>query len=142
MSSCCTRTSRSISFPENAYLSIPAIDAGGGKLRALGVNVFPEAMRGFNEGFGDWDLTGDSSMTNATLAKLVSSDGERALTVQFGEQSQQVLVPPGTPITTFGAAQGRTVDVGEKVVIFAKVAGGTLSGKFVGVHESGELPPI
>ena len=39
-----------------------------GKLHALEVLIFPEAMRGTGEGERAWDLTPDSLMTNATVA--------------------------------------------------------------------------
>ncbi|TDF42206.1 hypothetical protein EYS14_05095 [Alteromonadaceae bacterium M269] len=131
-------------IPKNAYLSIPSIPAGKNKRRALGINIFPEAMRGFNEGLGDWDLTSDSKMTNATLAQVVNSstkDG-RELVVSFGAEKQQVIVPQHTQITTFGPVDNYEIKKGHNVVIFAQVAGGKLAGKFVGVHENGELPPI
>lgn len=129
-------------IPKGAYLSIPSVPTGNNKRRALGVNVFPEAMRGFNKGIGDWDLTADSKMTNATLAKLVSSNSQREIIIRFGDDSQTIQVPPNTQITTFGPVDNRKLKIGQKIVVFAKVAGGNLSGKFVGIHENGKLPPI
>ena len=131
-------------IPKNAYLSIPSIPAGPNKRRALGINIFPEAMRGFNEGLGDWDLTSDSKMTNATLAQVVNAKTQngRELIVSFGDDKQHVLVPEQTQITTFGPTDTVSIKVGQQIVIFAQVAGGKLSGKFVGIHENGELPPI
>ena len=131
-------------IPSNAYLSIPSVPAGPNKRRALGINIFPEGMRGANEGLSDWDLTSDSKMTNATLAKVISTNGKnnRELLVSFAGETQQILVPEGTQITSFSPTDKITITVGQKVVIFAQVADGKLTGGLVGIHENGELPPI
>lgn len=138
---------RSIDFgaiPANAYLSIPSVPGPNNLRRALGINVFPEAMRGFHEGIGDWDLAANSKMTNATLAQAVkqTTGTKRTLTVKFGQEQQEILVPLATPITTFGPSQDHQINLGDKVVVFAAVEAGTITGQFVGVHENGQLPPI
>ncbi|MEL6299423.1 MAG: hypothetical protein AAFQ45_12710 [Pseudomonadota bacterium] len=136
---------RDIAFsevPKNAYVAVPSIAAPDGARRALGLIVFPEKMRGLNEGFKAWDLGTESKMTNATLAKVTDKGGERVLTVTYGATSQKVLVPRYVPITTFAPAPDRKLEVGLNVVIFADDKTGALTGKFVGVHENGDLPPI
>lgn len=128
--------------PDNAYVAIPSIAAGDGERRALGLVVFPEAMRGTDEGFKDWDLTPESGMTNASVARITSRGGENILTVTFGGEEQTVYVPPTAPITTFAPAPDLSVETGLNVVIFADDAGGALSGRFIGIHENGSLPPL
>lgn len=128
--------------PENAYLAIPSIAAGDGQRRALGLVVFPEAMRGMDEGFKGWDLTPESGMTNATLAQVSARGGENILKVTYGEVEQTVFVPPTAPVTTFAPAPDMAVAAGQNVVIFADNSGGAVSGKFVGIHENGGLPPL
>ncbi|CAM2892880.1 hypothetical protein [Moritella viscosa] len=131
-------------IPKNAYLSIPSVPFGENSRRALGINVFPEAMHGFNEGVGDWDLTSESKMTNATLAQVVNntSNNERILLVRFGEETQKVLVPLTTKITTFAPSKNHRIKVGDNMIIFAKVSGCTLAGDLIAIHEKGTLPPI
>ncbi len=129
-------------IPADAYISIPSVPLGEGKIRALGINVFPEAMRGFNEGFSDWDLGSGSKMTNATLAKVVSTQDGKGLLVRFGESSQEVVVAENTPITTFDVAPDYALKTGQLVVVFTSGKGTGSVGKFIGVRENGELPPI
>ena len=44
-----------------------AVPRSDGKLTALEVVVFPEAMRGTGEGHYGWDLAPESTMTNAMV---------------------------------------------------------------------------
>lgn len=127
---------------DGAYISVPSVAVGDNERRALGVNQFPDAMRGVNEGFSAWDLTVESKMTNATVAQVVSRGGERVLTVTYGEEEQTIVVPENVPVTRFGPAPDRKLAVGQMVVIFAHEDAGKLTGKFVGLHENGGLPPI
>ena len=41
-----------------------------GKIHAIEVRIFPEALRGIGEGQYPWDLQPDSVMTNATVAEF------------------------------------------------------------------------
>lgn len=129
-------------IPDNAYISVPSIPLAEGKVRALGVNVFPEAMRGFNECFSDWDLSAGSKMTNATLAQVVSAQGGKSLKVRFGDELQDVVVGQSTPITIFDLSPGYELKVGQLVVIFTAEKDNKPIGKFIGVRENGELPSV
>ncbi len=127
---------------DGAYVSVPSVALANDAWRALGVTVFPEPMRGMNEGFADWDLTSDSKMTNATLSQLVSRGGEGVLTLQYGDEKQTVVLAPNAPVTTFAPDPARKLAKGDLVVIFAEETQGSFSGKFVGVHANGTLPPV
>ena len=126
----------------DAYVSVPSIALHNNTWRALGVSVFPEAMRGLNEGFSDWDLSSESKMTNATIGKVLSRGGENVLTLSYGDTQQIVVVPETAPVTTFGPNPDRELKTGDLVVIFADGKDGRFSGKYVGVHEDGSLPPV
>ncbi|MEO1017316.1 MAG: hypothetical protein AAFY56_06440 [Pseudomonadota bacterium] len=125
-----------------AYIAVPSIAMPDGTRQALGLVVFPEAMRGMNEGFKPWDLTAESKMTNATVAQVVSRGDERVLTVAYGEEEQTILVPEHAQVSTFAPAPEIAVETGQNVVIFADDSSGAIIGKFVGVHENGALPPV
>ncbi|MEM7547957.1 MAG: hypothetical protein AAF367_20720 [Pseudomonadota bacterium] len=125
-----------------AYIAAPTVAGADGTRRALGLVVFPEAMRGMNEGFKAWDLGTDSKMTNATVAQIVSRGGARVFTVTYGGEEQTVQVPTAAPVTTFAPSPGTPLDLGMNVVIFADETGGTISGQYVGIHENGSLPPL
>lgn len=125
-----------------AYIAAPTVAGADGTRRALGLIVFPEAMRGMNEGFKPWDLGGGSKMTNATVAQIVARGGERVFTVTYGGQEQVVQVPTTAPVTTFAPSPDMAVGVGMNVVIFADINDGAISGQYIGVHETGALPPL
>ncbi|GFE67024.1 hypothetical protein [Litoreibacter roseus] len=129
-------------LPQNAYIAVPSIDAPDGNRRALGVIVFPEQMRGMNEGFKVWDLGPESKMTNATVAQVVARGGENILTVTYGGEQQTIYVPTSAPINSFSPDPDEKISVGDNVVIFADESDGVVSGKFVGKHENGGLPPV
>ncbi len=124
------------------YLGIPSAPAPGGGKRALAVVVFPEAMRGFNEGEGAWDLVPGSRMTNATLAQVTANDNAGTLTVKYGDKNEEILVPANTPVVTFAPAPERDVRVGEQAIFFAKETAAGYTAGLVGVSEDGSLPPI
>ena len=124
------------------YLGIPSAPAQGGGKRALAVVVFPEAMRGFNEGEGNWDLVPGSRMTNATLARLAAKDDAGTLTVTHGGASEEIAVPQGTPVVTFAPAPDREIRIGEQAIFFARDTDSGLTAGLVGVSEDGSLPPL
>jgi hypothetical protein len=51
------------------YVASTSVKGTDGKLHAIEVHIFPEAMRGTAEGEFPWDLVPDSLMTNATVAR-------------------------------------------------------------------------
>ena len=86
---------------ENAYIGTATLTNSSGKLEALEVLVFPEAMRGAGEGHYAWDLMPGSMMTNATVSQLKSIGNSRELKLDYKGGSQVVYVPENAPIVTF-----------------------------------------
>src|SRR5216684_2090490 len=60
---------------EGDYVGAASIKGADGKLRAIEVLIFPEAMKGTGEGERPWDLVGDSVMTNATVTGVAKAAG-------------------------------------------------------------------
>ncbi len=52
-------------------------------------------MRGVGEGHRAWDLTPDSTMTNATVEAAVTDVAGRVLTLTYKDGKQELVVPPG-----------------------------------------------
>jgi len=86
---------------ENSYIGTATLTNSSGKLEALEVLVFPEAMRGAGEGHYAWDLMPGSMMTNATVSQLKSIGNTRELKLDYKGGSQVVFVPGNAPIVTF-----------------------------------------
>jgi hypothetical protein len=120
-----------------------------GKLIALEVLVFPEAMRGTGEGFYPWDLEPGSMMTNGTVKGAVTATSGRELTVTYKDKpsnmdkSHTVDVPPGTPVVTFAPATRDDLKPGAPVFVIAtKNAEGKLTAARVTVGKDGVAPPM
>lgn len=128
----------------NAYIAAASAPQPDGSLRALALVVFPEAMRGLNEGTKIWDLGPSSRMTNATVAQLIDQSGANELTVRFdGDKEQKIVVPEGTPLATFASADKSAIAVGTKAVVFAtRGPDGSLSAGLVGIGKDGFSPPV
>ncbi|KQU78365.1 hypothetical protein ASE08_03395 [Rhizobacter sp. Root16D2] len=131
------------SVAENSYLGIAAAPAAGGKVRALGVMVFPEGARGLNEGHFPWDLSKKGTMTNATVAKLVKKGGTSELEMRFGDKTQAVVVDNATVFGQFVPGQPSLVVTGAKVMVIGQPTdGGPVTARIVLVGRDGFIPPI
>src|SRR5215467_7890455 len=53
------------------YIAVTGMPQPDGSQKAVAILIFPEAMRGVAEGFRPWDLSPQSTMTNATVANQV-----------------------------------------------------------------------
>jgi hypothetical protein len=114
-----------------------------GKMTAIEVLVFPEAMRGTGEGSYPWDLEPGSMMTNGTVKGTVTAEAGRELSIGFKDSSNKVYVPPTAPIVTF--APGTKDDLKPGAAVFfgaAKSPEGKLSAGAVTVGKDGVSPPM
>ena len=128
---------------ENSYLGVAAAPAPEGKVRAMGVMVFPEPARGLNEGHFPWDMGDRSTMTNATVAKVTRKASATELEMRFGGKTQQVVLDKATVYGQFVPGKRELIVVGAKVlVIAAPAADGSLGAAAVMVGRDGFLPPI
>jgi hypothetical protein len=110
---------------------------------ALEVLVFPDAMRGSNEGHYPWDLLPQSMMTNATVATVAEGGDGQTLKLEYKGGTQTIKVKPGTPIVTFQQGERTDAKVGAKVFVgAAKAADGTLSATRLNVGKDGLTPPM
>jgi hypothetical protein len=127
----------------NAYLAAASIPQSDGSLRAISVSVFPEAMRGANEGSHDWDLKPGSRMTNATAGEIVAKPEGRVITLTFQGKTQKLVVPENASVTAIAPVDKDNVKVGAKAVVFGmRDTAGALTSGLVGVTKDGALPPL
>jgi hypothetical protein len=115
-----------------------------GRLTALEVVVFPEAMRGTAEGHYGWDLTPESTMTNATVYTAEAATDGRMLTLRYPEGEKTVVVPPQAPIVSFEPGDTSLLRPGSHVFIpeAARRPDGTLSTNVVAIGKDGLVPPM
>ena len=114
-----------------------------GKLHALEVLIFPEAMRGTGEGERPWDLTPDSLMTNATVSGITSAPQGQALKVTYKGGESEIIVAPNTPIVTFAPGDASLLKPGAAIITVAtKKPDGSLSASRVTAEKDGVKPPM
>jgi hypothetical protein len=150
---------------QNAYVGVTAVDAGGGKLRALEVHVFPESARGSGEGHRPWDLkpgssmtnamvssveaskgkggSSGSSMTNATVSGVSGAEGGRTLELTYKDSKKTVVVPPRTPVVTLEPADRSAIQAGDRVFAAgARQGDGSVAVDRMVVGKDGVVPPM
>ncbi len=112
-------------------------------LQALELVVFPEAMRGSNEGHYSWDLQPKSMMTNANVTSKVEGVKGQTLTLSYKGGERKINLAPDTPIVTFAPAMKDDVKPGAAVFVPAtKKDDGTLVAGRVLVGKDGVIPPM
>ena len=125
------------------YVGIAALPQASGPLKAQEVVVFPENMRGASEGHYPWDLTPDSTMTNANIESVVSDAYGPLLTLKHKNGENKIMVPPDVPIVMLGPGDMSLLKVGAAVFVPARRAqDGSVSAERVLVGKDGVVPPM
>ena len=125
---------------ENSFIGATTLKQPDGSERATEIHVFPEELRGVGEGsrMMSPDTRANPSrmtngnvsasrMTNGTASQSrmsngnVSSTNGSSLVVQYAGGSQNVTVPPNTPVTELKLAS-KAIAAGDRVAVLAKRA--------------------
>ncbi|HET6518833.1 MAG TPA: hypothetical protein VFG47_03320 [Geminicoccaceae bacterium] len=133
------------SVEPGAFVGAAAVPQPDGRLEALEVAIFPEAMRGAGEGHYPWDLSPESTMTNATIDAVAGSgpDGS-VLTLTYPGGEATVVVPPGTPVVRLEPGDAGLLQPGSHVFIpvAERQPDGALLAAVVAVGRDGLVPPM
>ena len=125
------------------FIGTAALPQPDGTLRAQAVTIFPEAMRGAGEGHRPWDLTENSTMTNATVDAAVTEVAGRELTLTYKGGQQRLVVSPDTPVVTLAPGDASLLVPGNHVFLSAaRQPDGTLTAGRVAVGKDGLVPPM
>lgn len=128
---------------QGSFVGVAALRQADGTFKAQEVVVFPEAMRGTGEGHYPWDLTPESTMTNATVDAVVSQVAGPQLTLKYKDGEVKVTVPAEAPIVTLGPGDKALLAPGAAVFVPAmRAPDGTLSAGRVLVGKDGLVPPM
>ena len=125
-----------------AFIGTAAVTGADGKLSALEVLVFPEAMRGTGEGHYPWDLQPGSTMTNATVTEVVPGAKGREMTLHYKDGDKTIVVPEGVPVVTLKPADRSLLVPGAKVLVMAQVRNGTPTALRATAGRNGFAPPM
>ena len=129
---------------QNTYVGIAGLPLPDGKIRALEVLIFPEAMRGTSEGHFPWDLVPESTMTNAAVNEIVTRTEGNTLVLKFKDGEKTIVVPENTPIVRAVPADKSELKAGAKIFIAAAIRGadGSLTAQRVTIGLNGLTPPM
>ena len=125
-----------------SFVGTAALPRSDGTLVSLEVVVFPEAARGAGEGHFPWDLTPESTMTNATVVDLTRSSDGRTLTLRYKDGEKKVIVPDGVPVVTMRPGDRTLVVPGAQVFIVAQSTGDRFIVKRLLIGRKGIQPPM
>jgi hypothetical protein len=127
------------SVTKGSFVGAAAVPQSDGTLKAQEVLVFPEAMRGTGEGHRPWDLTPDSTMTNAIIDDIKG----RVYTLKYKDGQKLITVAPETPIVTTGRGSKDLLKPGAHIFAVArKGPDGGLTAARVAVGKDGLVPPM
>ena len=111
-------------------VGVAAAPGADGAQRATAVTVFPESARGTGEGHRTFDLSPESTITNATVADVVAAPEGNKLRLRYKDGEKIIVVPPDTPIVTFRPADQSLLVPGTSVSLTAR----EYDGKAIAVH--------
>ena len=112
---------------QGSYLAITATPQPDGSQKAVAILIFPPNVHPA-EGFHPWDLSPNSTMTNATVANEVTGSSGETLTVKYKDGEKTIIVEDNTEIVTTKKATPAAFKAGQKIFVFAakKQPDGTL----------------
>jgi hypothetical protein len=130
-----------------SFVGVTGMPQADGSQKAVEVHIFPEAMRGTGEGHYPWDLRPQSTMTNASVAKIeqtVAGVEGRTLTMKYKDGEKKIVVPPDAAIVAYVPGDKSELKPGEKIFIAAakKLPDGTLQAPRVNYGKDGITPPM
>jgi hypothetical protein len=131
---------------QNSFVGVTTVKQPDGSERATEIHIFPEDLRGLGEGSRMMSPNtsaaasrmtngnvSQSRMTNGTATQSrmsngnVSSTNGSSLVVQYAGGSQNITVPPNTPVTELKAVS-KAMAAGDSVaIVVTRAADGSLS---------------
>jgi hypothetical protein len=125
------------------YLASTGIKGTDGKIHAIEVRIFPEALRGAGEGQYPWDLKPDTVMTNATAGQITKSADGNVVSVTYKGTTSDYTIDPTTPIFTYDQGDKSLLVPGAAVFVIAtKKDDGTLTSARLTAEKDGVKPPM
>jgi hypothetical protein len=102
---------------QGVFIGTTARPSKDGSLHATEVHIFPESMRGAGEGHYPWDTDADATMTNASVADMVTAVDGSTLTLKYKTGETKVTVVPETSIVS--VTPGSKDDLKKGASVFA-----------------------
>jgi hypothetical protein len=125
------------------FVASTGIKGTDGKIHAIEVRIFPEALRGVGEGQYPWDLKPDTVMTNATVGEITKAPEGSVVEVSYKGTKSDYVIDPTTPI--YGYTQGDASLLKPEAAVFIiafKQPDGTLTASRITAEKDGIKPPM
>jgi hypothetical protein len=114
-----------------------------GKIHAVEVRIFPEALRGIGEGQQPWNAKPEGVMTNATVGTVSQTSDGGVVRVTYKGGESEYVVSPDVPVLAYVPADRTLLKPGAAVVsITLKQADGGLLASRVYAEKNGVKPPM
>lgn len=124
------------------FVGVAGVPQADGKIKAIGVMIFPESARGSHEGHFPWDLGPESTMTNATVGDVAKAGDGREMRVTYQGGEKTIEIVDQTSIARFGPADASIAVPGAQTTVIAeRTEEGILMGRAVLVGKDGFRPP-
>jgi hypothetical protein len=129
---------------QNSFIGVTGMPQADGSQKAVEIHIFPENLRGTREGHRPWDLSPNSTMTNATVAQMVKGVEGDEITLKYKDGEKKIVVVPSTAIVTYLPGEKSELKPGAKIFIAAakKNDDGTLDAPSISVGRDGLVPPM
>ena len=129
---------------QNSFIGVTGMPQADGSQKAVEIHIFPENLRGTGEGNRPWDLSPNSTMTNATVAQMVKGVDGDEITLKYKDGEKKIVVVPSTAIVTYLPGEKSELKPGAKIFIPAanKKDDGTLEAATISVGRDGITPPM
>lgn len=129
-----------------SFIGVAGMPQQDGSQNALSVILFPELSRTVRnelEGFTPYDLRPNSTMTNASLDRIVTVNDGNKLTVKYKGVEKTIVVTPETPIVTLVPGDKSELKAGAKILAATlKNADGSYDARRILVGRDGLTPPM
>jgi hypothetical protein len=114
-----------------------------GKIHAVELRIFPEALRGLGEGQRPWNVKPQGVMTNATVGTVSQTGAGGVVHVTYKGGQSEYVVGPEVPILAYVPADRGLLKPGAAVLMLAqKMPDGGLGTDRVTVEKNGVKPPM
>jgi hypothetical protein len=125
------------------FVGITSTHGSDGKMHAVEVHIFPEAMRGTGEGEYPWDLLPNSTMTNGAITGISTAPTDNMLTVTHKGAVSEIVVSAQTQVVGYGPGDASLLKPGAAVLVLAvKKPDGSLAAMRVNAEKDGVKPPM
>ena len=125
------------------FLASGGVKGTDGKIHAVEVRIFPEALRGTGEGQRPWDVKPDGVMTNATVGTVSQSPEGGVVHVTYKGGESAYTIGPEVPVLAYVAGDRSLLKPGAEVLtIPEKKPDGTLATGRVTAEKNGVKPPM